>query len=67
MLVPDALFGVQFHPEIDLKTIRHFTEIGAHRLNDFGAQSALDQIAAHRLYAQQNTARLRAASVRFSP
>jgi GMP synthase (glutamine-hydrolysing) len=58
-------FGVQFHPEIDLKTVRHLIAIGAHRLNDFGAQSALDQIAAHRRYARQNAARLRAALVRW--
>jgi GMP synthase-like glutamine amidotransferase len=34
-------FGVQFHAEIDLKTVRHPIAIGAHRLNDFGAQRPL--------------------------
>jgi GMP synthase (glutamine-hydrolysing) len=39
--ITNKLFGVQFHPEIDLKTIRHFAKIGSHRLEDFGAQSGL--------------------------
>ncbi len=57
-------FGVQFHPEIDLKTVRHLVASGAHRLNDLGAQSALDQIVTHRRYARQNAARLSAELVR---
>jgi hypothetical protein len=63
--VANNLFGVQFHPEIDLKTVRHLIKIGAHRLNDFGAPPALDQMAYHRRYAQPNAARLRAALVRW--
>jgi GMP synthase (glutamine-hydrolysing) len=63
--VGNNIFGVQFHPEIDLKTIRLFVKIAAHRLGDFGAQSASDQIAAHQLYAQRNKARLRAALFRW--
>jgi GMP synthase-like glutamine amidotransferase len=59
------LVGVEFHPEIDLRTVRHLNQIGAHRLDDFGVQSARDQITTHRRYAQQNTTRLRAALVRW--
>lgn len=63
--IANNLFGVQFHPEIDLKTIRLFVRMGAHRLNDFGAQAASDQIAAHQRYAQQNKARLKATLIRW--
>jgi GMP synthase (glutamine-hydrolysing) len=63
--IANNLFGVQFHPEIDLRTIHHAIKIGAHRLNDFGAHSAFDQITAHRLHAQKNMARLRGALVRW--
>jgi GMP synthase-like glutamine amidotransferase len=59
------LVGVEFHPEIDLRTVRHLNQIGVRRLNDFGARSARDQATAHRRYAQQNTTRLRAALVRW--
>jgi hypothetical protein len=61
------IFGVQFRPEIDLKTIRLFVKIAAHRLGDFGAQLASDQIAAHQLHAQRNKSRLRAALFRWLP
>jgi GMP synthase (glutamine-hydrolysing) len=63
--IASHLVGVQFHPEVDLKTVRYLVANYAHRLNDFGAQSALDQIAAHRRYAQQNRVRLRAALTRW--
>jgi GMP synthase (glutamine-hydrolysing) len=57
--------GLQFHPEVDLQTVRRLVANFAHRLNAFGAQPALDQIAAHRRHAQQNAVRLRAALVRW--
>lgn len=58
-------FGVQFHPEIDLRTVHHLLKIGAHRLNDLGAHPASNQIAAHYRYAQQNRVRLKAMLVRW--
>ena len=31
------LVGVELHPEIDLRTVRHLNQIGARRPIDFGA------------------------------
>ena len=58
-------FGLQFHPEVDLPTVRRLVALFAHRLGAVGAQPALDQLAAHRRYAMANAVRLRAALVRW--
>ena len=43
----DRVYGVQFHPEVDLSIIRAWQTLGAHRLIEQGAQGVGEQLTHH--------------------
>ena len=49
-----TFMGVQFHPEIDLRTIRCWAREGWDRLGDPGAQPLAEQLLDHEKYRQQH-------------
>ena len=49
-----SFMGVQFHPEIELRTIQLWARKGWNRLGDQGAQPLADQLLDHKKYRQQN-------------
>ena len=58
--------GVQFHPEIDLRTIQRWAREGWDRLGDPGAQPLADQLRDHKKQSQQNIKAFRQVLVAWS-
>lgn len=48
------LIGVQFHPEINLRTILRWTKIEGHRLKEPDIQEPAEQLRLHALYQHEN-------------
>jgi len=61
-----TFMGVQFHPEIDLRTIQRWARDGWDRLGDPGAQPLADQLLDHKKHRQQNIKAFRQVLVAWS-
>ena len=61
-----TFMGVQFHPEIDLRTIQRWAREGRDRLADPGAQPLADQLLDHKKYREQNVKAFRQMLVAWS-